>query len=491
MEIFYSTLFPSDEYRQYFLRAYRHLIFDNIEEDTPVVHEIVGNLLPDMDSSLLIYDSDGGYRSFLGADPGSGYRLKELCSQHFSFEQSIVTTPVLENLRHTLSACINRHEAIPSPEIHDILEFNYLNYQPQMVEDISKKIAFLVDEGGYQPGDIAILAPFMSDALRFSLSTSLDQLNIASRSHRPSRSLQDEPATTCLLTIAKLAYPQWALYPRQHEIRAMLMEAIDGMDLVRADLLARIAFSDTHPEKGLGDFNDIQSFMQERITYQIGERYTALGDWIAAFQENPDQELDVCLSRLFGDLLSQPGFGFYGSFEKAGITAHLLESIQKFRRVINLDAQQLPYPAGKEYIQMVQSGIMAAQYLGDWQEVDENSVLLAPAYTFLMTNRPANIQFWLEIGSMGWWERLYQPLTHPFVLSRQWDGETIWTDVEERASNRHSLDRLVNGLIRRCSDRIYLYTTSMDSQGREQRSELLHSVQILMRRIYAVESDNV
>ena len=491
LEIFYSLLFPSDQFRQYFLRSFRHLIFDNLEEDTPVVHEIVSSMLPDMDSSLLIYDTDGGYRSFLGADPGSGYRLKDQCAQHFALEQSFVTTHVLDNLRHTLSACINRKEATPAPEIHDILEFNYLNYQPQMVDDITSKIDFLVTEGGYQPGDIAILAPFMSDAPRFSISTSLEKQNIPSRSHRPSRSLQDEPATNCLLTIARLAHPQWALYPRQHEIRAMLIQAIDGMDLVRADLLARISYSDTHPQNGLGDFNEIQPFMQERITYQIGERYTALRNWIAAYQQNPDPELDVCLSRLFGDLLSQPGFGFSGSFEKAGITARLLESIQKFRRVINLDADQLPFPAGKEYIQMVQSGIMAAQYLGDWQDAEENAILLAPAYTFLMTNRPARIQFWLEIGSMGWWERLYQPLTHPFVLSRQWDGESGWTNVEERASNRHSLDRLVNGLIRRCRDRIYLYTTSMDGQGREQRSELLHAIQILMRRIHAAERDHV
>jgi hypothetical protein len=491
MEIFHSILFPSNEFRQYFLRDYRHLIFDNVEEDTPIVHETVTSLLPDLDSSLLIYDTDGGYRSFLGADPGSGYHLKMQCAQHFVFDQSFVTTPVLDNLRKTLSACINRQEAAPTPEIHDILEFNYLNYQPQMVDEITRKIASLVNEGGYQPGDIAILAPFMSDALRFSISTSLDQLDIPSRSHRPSRSLQDEPATNCLLTIARLAHPQWALYPHQHEIRSMLMDAIEGMDLVRADLLARIAWSDTHPEKGLSDFSDIKPFMQERITYQIGERFGTLRKWIEDYQENPAEELDVCLSRIFGDLLSQPGFGFYGSFEKAGITARLLESIQKFRRVINPNSGQLPYPTGKEYIKMVQSGIMAAQYLGDWQDATDDAVLLAPAYTFLMTNRPAKVQFWLEIGSMGWWERLYQPLTHPFVLSRQWDGESIWTDVEERASNRHSLDRLVNGLIRRCSDRIYLYTTSMDSQGREQRSELLHAVQILMRRIHAVGGDHV
>jgi hypothetical protein len=140
---------------------------------------------------------------------------------------------------------------------------------------------------------------------------------------------------------------------------------------------------------------------------------------------------------------------------------------------------------------MVESGIMAAQYLSDWRDENKDAVLLAPAYTFLMANRPVQVQFWLEIGSLGWWERLYQPLTHPYVLSRHWDGWSAWTDAEERQNNRDSLARLVNGLIRRCRGSIYLYTTGMDDQGREQRGELLRAVQILMRRLYNVENQNV
>ena len=36
------------------------------------------------------------------------------------------------------------------------------------------------------------------------------------RSHRPSRSLREEPVTHVLLTLAKLAHPQWNL--RSHQI---------------------------------------------------------------------------------------------------------------------------------------------------------------------------------------------------------------------------------------------------------------------------------
>ena len=80
---------------------------------------------------------------------------------------------------------------------------------------------------------------------------------------------------------------------------------------------------------------------------------------------------------------------------------------------------------------MVRDGVVAAQYLRSWQRQPEDAVLLAPAYTFLMMNRPVDYQFWLEVGSTGWWERLYQPLTQPYVLSRGWEGGRQWTDSDE------------------------------------------------------------
>ncbi len=80
---------------------------------------------------------------------------------------------------------------------------------------------------------------------------------------------------------------------------------------------------------------------------------------------------------------------------------------------------------------MVQAGVIAAQYLGGWRLEAEAAVLLAPAYTFLMANRPVEVQFWLDVGSRGWAERLYQPLTHPYVLSRAWQPGRLWTDADE------------------------------------------------------------
>ena len=62
--------------RENIIRAYRHLIVDNVEEDTPAMHDTLREWLPSVESALLVYDQNGGHRRFLGADPTHAYELK-------------------------------------------------------------------------------------------------------------------------------------------------------------------------------------------------------------------------------------------------------------------------------------------------------------------------------------------------------------------------------------------------------------------------------
>ena len=73
--------------------TYRHLIADNIEEDTPVAHDLLRDWLPDFDSALLIYDQEAGYRRFLGADPKSAHRLAGYCDEHHIFTETLCRSP--------------------------------------------------------------------------------------------------------------------------------------------------------------------------------------------------------------------------------------------------------------------------------------------------------------------------------------------------------------------------------------------------------------
>jgi hypothetical protein len=506
LETFLRHLWPLPICQDYLYSTYRHLVADNLEEDIPAAHDLVEAWLPELDSALLIYDCDAGYRSFLGADPDSAHRLAQACNGVVEFPSSFTVSPAMQTFSQLLGMALARPTGAarpaerlepllppssarthPSPAnpARGVLLHEEHRFYPQMLDWVSRQIACLVHEEGVPPGEIAVLAPFLSDALRFALTGRLEHLGVAVRSHRPSRALREEPAAQCLVTLTLLAHPHWcaglAEPPSRFDVAYALIQAVAGLDLVRAQLLVDAVYSLNERRPHLASFDEITPAVQERVTFSLGRRCRQLFDWLADYAAGPEVEVDYFFSRLFGEVLSQPGFGFHASFNDGEIAANLVESARKFRYAL----AGIPLPEGRslgeEYICMVQDGVVAAQYILSWRSQPEDAVLLAPAYTFLMANRPVEIQFWLDIASRSWFERLDQPLTHPYVLSRRWPQGSPWTDEDEYAASRQALTRLAVGLTRRCRGRIYLGLSQMNEQGYEVQGPLLKAVSKVMR----------
>ncbi len=492
MEVFLRHVWPLPEFQAFFYRTYRHLIFDNVEEDVPVVHDLVLEWMPHFASSLLISDQDGGYRLFLGADPTSASRLMEICDHRIEFTQSWVNTGEMDETIRAFQQAIARRLPTPLPPgIRIAMQVAQYRYVPEMAAGAAQTAAALVREAGIPPGQIAVLSPFMSDSLRFTLTDQFSRTQLRVHSHRPSRSLREEPATLCLMTLARLAHPVWNLpQPSPYQLRFALTQAIEDMDLVRADLLVRGIKASRRVPDSLASFDSLQPVLQNRITFMLGNHYEHLRDWLMEYQSGEVQDLDIFLSRLFGEVLSQPGFRFHQDLDAAAVAARLIESVQKFRWGTQENATD-PLELGREYFRMVEAGVIAAQYLQAWEEPPQDAVLLAPAYTFLMTNRPVDIQIWLDAGSIGWWERLNQPLTHPHVLSRNWNRAAVWTDAYEYTYNQESLDRLLTGLLRRCRQQVYIFTSGTNEQGENPRGPLLQAIQGILRRLPTAEGGHV
>jgi superfamily I DNA/RNA helicase len=493
LEVFLKHLWNEPICRSYLLGQYQHLIADNIEEDVPATHDLLLEWLPDFESALLIYDLQAGYRVFLGADPDSAYRLKAQCEETVSFEGSFVTSEPLQHFATHLGEALVRR-ALPPPQRSEVkvsfrqaLGFEAHQYFPQMIDWVASKIVQLVREQSVIPKDIVVLAPYLTDALRFSLTERLEREDIPVRSHRPSRALREEPAAHCLLTLAALAHPQWtprageSLQPSRYDVAYALLLAIEDLDLVRAQLLTEIVYRLREGVPALTSFDQIRGEMQERITYVLGQRYENLRAWLQEYSAGAPLDLDHFMSRLFGEVLSQPGYRFHSNYDAGEVAANLVDSARDFRWAIGSNLPEGEKAIGQEYVEMVQDGVVAAQYVRSWQLQPEDAVLLAPAYTFLMNNRPAKIQFWLDIGSRGWFERLYQPLTHPYVLSRSWPPNTPWTDRDEVEANQQALHRLSLGLVRRCREGIYFGLSDLNEQGYEQQGPLLKAVNRVLR----------
>lgn len=488
----FRGLLQRDWFRDKLYGRYRHLIFDNVEEETPFTHDLLRTWIPQTASALLVYDTEAGYRSFLGADARSGSTLRSVCDEVVELRESRVMSPAVQALEAMITHVLTADSDLPmrTDDLHAALAYGGGRFHPQMLDWVVTRIAELRQQQ-VEPQDIVILAPFLSDALRFALEERLQRRQIPTRSLRPSRSLNEEAVTRGLLTLAALAHPHWQMVPPQADVAQAIILSINQLDPARGHLLAERLYHTRGGRPGeaeLRAFENLNPNLQERIGFEVGARLERLRTWLQAYaQVEAQPPLDVFFARLFGEVLSQPGYGFHRQIDPGRITAQIVESARRFRQTVNPDpyAATLDPNVGRDYVRLVSAGVVAATFVESVYAEKQNAVLLAPAYTFLLSNESVGYQFWLNAGSPAWWERLYQPLTHPYVLSRHWPADKKWGDEEEVAMRQATLLRLVRGLLRRCHTRIYLAISTLNEQGFEERGPLLTLIQQVLRETQA------
>jgi hypothetical protein len=523
MQVFLQEILENEWCRTHLFRSFRHLVFDNAEEETFAAQELVRRWLPHLDSALILVDEDGGYRAFLGADPHNAEKLADCTESRARMPSSHIMAPGLSAMIGRINRAIlgevgdRRQEAGTDEEISGSTDGGPIvfperahRFYPQMIEWAVAEIERLVKREGVAPREIAVLAPFVSDALRFSIQTRLEEKGILAASHRPSRALNAEPAVRTLLTLAALAHPSWRRRPLRADVTLTLRSAIAQLDPVRASVLAQAVYDDRSSGGGeLMAFERLRGDVQKRVTFAVGERYERLRRWLADYRaESEFSPLDRFFARIFGELLSQPGFGFHDRPEAARMADQLARSARNFRWAMGEQAGTVdagvragscgtgatsPLAAessgppisrqveiGRAYVELVESGALGALYLPSWTVADD-AVFIAPAYTFLMRNRAVDVQFWLDIGAEGWWQRINQPLTHPYVLSRNWPRARSWSDLYETQYRQDSLYRLLTGLLRRARRSVFLGLSDYGESGMEQRGPLLN----LLNRVQA------
>ena len=108
--------------------------------------------------------------------------LRGLCQVHVAFAESFVTSPALLALAVLPDLCFGaagtscsarRQPVEVFPHTQRVVFYRKPAFYPQMLDWVAGEIAARVDEGT-SPSEIVVLAPFLSDSLRFSLMNRLD-----------------------------------------------------------------------------------------------------------------------------------------------------------------------------------------------------------------------------------------------------------------------------------------------------------------------------
>ncbi len=503
MEIFQQHVLSNDWSRTHLLRSRQHLVAANLEEDNPVTHALLRAWIPQLESVLLCADDEAGFRSTLGADPRGAYALAAICDESIHLSQSRIMQPPVVELAHEFAQAIDRARyggparaealaqalavtAAETPGAHALLAEGgplllpldeggrTFRFFPQMIHAVAAQIARLIDGEGVPPNQIAVLAPGISDAVRFTLQRELALRGLPSAAHRPSRALEEEPAARALLTLAQLAHPHWDHRPTATDVAQALQFAIDGLDPVRAALLVGRLYSPNGPFDGLTDSGRLDADSRRRLATPVVERYDTLHAWLGAcMAAGEPPPLDQFLGRLFEEVLGKPGYAYRDDVDAVRVANQMIESARALRQALEptLLGETERMDLGAEYVHLVQSGALGALYVPAWT-MPADAVLIAPVASFLLRNEPVDCQVWLDVGSPAWAERVQQTLTHPGLLTHHWPAGKRWEDSDEFAARQESLRRQVLGLLRRTRKRVYLALSEYSESGYEQRGPL-------------------
>jgi len=492
MHIARTYLFARELPLKFLHARYRVLIADNIEEDTPIAHDFYRTQTPYFNTASLIFDHHGGFRTFLGADAENAYTLKSICDQSITLTEQVESYPEMDTFRVGLLACIDkRADQPPRFKLPDQVQLSVYQFLPEMISGVVSRVETLV-ANGVQPSEIAVLSPYLSDVLKYSISEKLAEKRINLQTSRPSRKYLASSSIKAILTLACIAHPDWGLPISHYEFRDCLMRLVRDMDIIRADHAARALLGKKDDGQVFRSFDALTNLsLQETITFAIGEKLALLSAWMTDYFENGVAPLDIFLQRLFGEVLSQPSFALHTDLDAANDISRIIRSIRLFRSFSStvFDLQEPSF--GKAYIKSIQQGLLPSAFSGI--EPDVQGVLISPAHTFLMQNRSVAYQFWLDIGSLGWWERLYQPLTNPYVYQKRWGQETAWNENREFAVNQAMMGKLINGLLLRCQQGVFASVVNTNEYGAQNSGPLLKAFQKMVKkdRKIGLEEDHV
>lgn len=467
VETFNTKLVNDDKFQGYFSERFRHLLVDNLEEQTPAGQHFVVTLMPHTETTAVAYDEDGGYKRFLAADPKEARKFQKHCKYPLHFEHNFISPPGMTHVANVVENYL-LHTKKPTGEAGAyILDVVNGRYRREMVIQLAQQLAQHA-ANGTPPNQIAIITPYLDGALRYMLSHALNDVGLPYYFLRRRSTPREEPRIRAWLTWLALAHPDWDRKPEPFDVAEALTLSINGLDPVRASFLVSQLY-DTQSGT-LQPASNLSQTMHDRI----GETFVQLTESVRLWLEANHGRLpiDHFLHQLFNNLLAQPQYQPEPDLAGAAVCDWLVETAVRLRHTADALGLHTTKEIGATFIDGINQGLVTANppELGD--PPDPNGIMISTIYGYLLAGTPVSIQVWLETAAQGWWDIPRQPLSNAFVLAKSWSASKKWTMEDDFLIKQQLLSRLIGGLCHRCKQGIILANSELDRRGLRQDGPL-------------------
>lgn len=472
VQVFDTQLVKHPEFHKYFSERYRHLIVDNVEEQTPAGQNFIEELMDEIVSTTLAYDGGGGYKRFLAADPTGARRFMTLCQKQVRFEESFTTSTPLIHVANLVQNSLQQGMT-PVDSAHEaIIEVVGGRYRREMVQHLTAVLQTLITDQNIHPSEIGIIAPYLDGALRYMIANAFRDGELPYYFLRRRSSPRDEPRVRAWLTWLALAHPEWKVSPTPFDVAEALTFSIVGLDVARAELLTERLYQPEVPQ--LLPTAELPERIAERVGWELVGLADGLRDWLAAY--NGRSTIETFLYDLF-QFLAQPQYHPEPDIAGAAVCDWLMQQAIRLRQAAAAIGLSTDADVGRTFIDGINQGLVTANPpdLGD--PPDPNGIMISTMYGYLLAGHPVRVQVWLETAATGWWDIPNQPLSNAFVLAQSYDPERPWTMADDGLVRNELLSRLIRGLTARCSDGIILASSDLDRRGLRQDGPLWRALQ--------------
>ena len=464
VNLYNNYLLNSDDYLNELKKNFSYIFVDDLEKTVPAAQNLFEIISDNSKKAYMTYNPEAGINRFFGGNP-------ILAKQKFLNNGEVIE---LTNSYTSTEESRNLAKEFKKKVFNDkkILETNYIKgeidteLRGDMLIETGKKIIKLI-ENGNKPGDIALIAPHIDKVMEFTLEHYFENNGYKLYNFKNSKRLVDIPFAQALITLTLLTNPNWNLnldYSSLHQTISLLLD----IDPVRSSLITDEIFKNAYI---LPDINNLA--LRERIGFNTAEKYDHLKNWIA---EKKNQELDVAhfFQLVFGELLAP----LSPAEEDILACRQMIDSVKKFKNVVESFKDFNQKELGKDFIEMIYNGTIAAEVLFQNEHTDEEIILATP-YKFLQNPQIDSVEyiFLLDISSNNWLKSIAKELSNPYIFSPQWKNKKNWDDELDQNLRKKQLVEFLQSIISKSKKGIYLNDSYLNSRGWEQEGKLFDWLQ--------------
>ncbi|MEC4988246.1 MAG: recombinase family protein [Oscillatoria sp. PMC 1068.18] len=471
-ELYSQHLLGEPRYQQHLRRRYQAIFADDVDDYPAIARELFEFLLDQGSFGVFTFNPNGKVRLGLNADPDYLEGLADRCEMEM--------LPLLDNSLAT------RLSDLVLSLVTEQVWLGSLPNSMQSIQEISRAsllkttaeaIIQAVGSGEVKPEEIAVIAPGLDAIARYTLIELLSEHGISVEPLNEQRALSSSPLVRSLLTLLALVYPGLGRFVDRDGVAEMLVVLSNRqIDPVRAGLLADYCYATDIQQPTL---LSVESFPRwDRLGHQATTAYREIVKWIEKRRSLPDQSAISLLDLAMKKFLLDTNL----AYAQLAALRELIETAQHYWQVDhrlrqNETTQRNRIDTVAQFITLLRQGTIAANPhpFRPFGANNRNAVTLATIFQYRSSRRAHRWHFWLDAASPLWNRGGAATLFGAELFLKDWSGRPV-TPEDIIEADRQRLERILQDLLGRVTERVYLCQSDLAVNGSEQTGPLLSLV---------------